>query len=506
MQWLPALVLFAAYIPLDSWVYPALDRLAALGYVSTQTAGLRPWTREECLRQLREAEARAGPEGAAIVRALHRELDEPVAVSVYVRAGAIAGQALRDGYHFGQTWSNQQGRPFGRGWNTYTGFAVRAERGRFFAAAQVEHQRAPAAPPDSLAIRETVARLDAVPVQPPAGIAATNRLRSIEAYAGVRLGALAVSAGKQALWWGPTRDAPLSFSANAEPTQNLKLSTVHPVRIGPVAVRGEFVLGKLGGHRYTWRPWFNAQKLSFLLTPNLEMGFTRWSIFWGVGHPATAGSFLRNFVSTASPEGSAGVGGSDPGDRKGGFDFRYRIPGLRGRLTLYTDSYCDDDPSPLAAPRRAAINPGLYLARVPGLPRLDFRVEAPSTQPLGHDMGGQFVYFNTQYRGGNTNYGYLLGNPVGRDGRALQAWTGWNFDARDRLEAGYRHAKTSARFVPGGLTQSDAIVRGSFDLGAGWSLDAFLQYERFRSPLLGLHKNLSAQVQFAWAALQDFRR
>ncbi len=36
------------FVPLDSWVYPALDRLAALGYVSTSYEGMKPWTRIEC--------------------------------------------------------------------------------------------------------------------------------------------------------------------------------------------------------------------------------------------------------------------------------------------------------------------------------------------------------------------------------------------------------------------------------------------------------------------------
>ncbi len=43
------------YVPLDSWIYPALERLAALGYVKTDSLGLRPWTRLECTRLLGEA-------------------------------------------------------------------------------------------------------------------------------------------------------------------------------------------------------------------------------------------------------------------------------------------------------------------------------------------------------------------------------------------------------------------------------------------------------------------
>src|SRR6185369_7357186 len=134
------------------------------------------------------------------------------------------------------------------------------------------------------------------------------------------------------------------------------------------------------------------------------------------------------------PDGRPGVSRGDPGDRRGGVDVRYRIPGLRDWLTLYSDSYCDDDPSPLAAPRRAAINPGLFLTRVPGVSRLDLRVEAPSTTPLGWDQGGQFIYFNNQYHSSNTNYGKLLGNSVGRDGRAVQGWATYHLSARDKVE------------------------------------------------------------------------
>ena len=38
------------YVPLDSWIYPAMERLAAMGYVKTASLGIRPWTRLECAR------------------------------------------------------------------------------------------------------------------------------------------------------------------------------------------------------------------------------------------------------------------------------------------------------------------------------------------------------------------------------------------------------------------------------------------------------------------------
>src|SRR5260370_16624760 len=34
----------STYVPIDSWIYPALDRLQALGYINYSYGGLRPWT------------------------------------------------------------------------------------------------------------------------------------------------------------------------------------------------------------------------------------------------------------------------------------------------------------------------------------------------------------------------------------------------------------------------------------------------------------------------------
>lgn len=512
----------STYVPMDSWIYPALDRLAALGLIPSQISGLRPWTRSECLRQIEEARDRLDENGAHLGAPLRLEasrmLDRlqaefpesgpalPVVLdSIYVRNGFIAGTPLDDSYHFGQTWANDFGRPFGQGWNSYTGFETRADAGHFFAFVRGEYQHAPGSAPDSLETRQIIAATDSNPLQPATGQPATNRFRTIEAYAGVRLGDFDISVGKQSLYWGPTYDAPLSFGDNAEPTKNARISLVNPIQLPGILrhlgeIRGEAVIGKLGGQMYTWRPWFNGVKISFKLTDNLELGFTRWSVFWGVGHPETLGTLVKNVVSTNSPNGAAGVGRSDPGDRKAGFDFRYRVPGLRNWLTIYSDSYSDDDPSPLAAPRRAAIDPGIYLTHVPGIPRLDFRVEAPGTTPFNGDHGGQFIYYNNQYHMSNTNYGYLLGNPTGRDGRSIEAWSRYWFNSRDKIEAGYRQFKNSAQFIPGGGTQSDALLQDTFDLSKNAYASVSVQYERFLVPALsGLPKrNVSAVVQFTW--------
>ena len=50
----PAL-LGSPYIPVDSWVYPAVLRLYSLGYVDSVFLGLRPWTRTSVVHMLEEA-------------------------------------------------------------------------------------------------------------------------------------------------------------------------------------------------------------------------------------------------------------------------------------------------------------------------------------------------------------------------------------------------------------------------------------------------------------------
>src|SRR5260370_696935 len=43
------------YVELDSWIYAALERLAALGYIHSAFSDMRPWTRVECARMVKEA-------------------------------------------------------------------------------------------------------------------------------------------------------------------------------------------------------------------------------------------------------------------------------------------------------------------------------------------------------------------------------------------------------------------------------------------------------------------
>jgi membrane-associated phospholipid phosphatase len=523
-------------VPMDSWVYPALERLGAMGFIPGQSSSIRPWTRQECLRQLNLAEDLASSpdeqkytpsliaEAQRLMSDLHNELStepnyyESLSLeSVYTRYGTIAGPALTDSFHFGQTWWNDFGRPLGRGSSAIAGFSLRAHAGRFFFYDRQEQQHDPGNPAESSATNQLINNLDMMDsnqpfLEPIAARSAYERQRPIELYAGLAFEGNALSIGKQELYWGPTTMGPLAFSSNAEPTYNLRFVSTrpHPIPLLPSlgTYRFDLVLGKLSGHSYPARPWFNGQKMAFNFGDNLEISFTRWSIFWGVGHPITLHTFKQNVFSFDSTGGGAdGQGGSlgygdpdDPGDRKSNFDFSYRLPFLSRIVTLYADAYSDDDPSPIDAPRRAVWNPGIYFARLPFLPHMDLRVEAVSSEGLAVDFGGKHYFINSQYIDGNTNKGFLLGNAIGRDARAIEGRSGYWVSARTRVEAGYRQNKGGTLFLPGGGTITDGFVNGSYAMGRHWQAQMFAQYERFLIPayMPGSQHNTSGWLQINW--------
>jgi membrane-associated phospholipid phosphatase len=507
----------SVFVPMDSWMYPELKRLAAMGYIRTQFLGIQPWTREECLRQLQEAEYYAQDPStptwiAEMVNLLKSELSQDNQHfysagidSIYGRYQNISGVPLRDSYHFGQTIWNDFGRPYDQGSSVVTGASGSAVAGRFFFYARGEYQHAPGRGPLTVAQSVLIASLDQNPVLPPSQVSTIDRFYPLDMYAGVQLGKFAVSFGKESMWLGPGESGALMLSDNADPMYGLHLTQTTPIQLpwifrylGPI--KTEFQFAKLSGHQFPARPFFNLQKVIFHPTRDLELGFSRASIWAGVGHPFTLEALGRNFGSVGD-SGLKATDPNDPGDRKSGFDFSYRIPGLRNWLSLYSDFYSDDDPSPLASPRRSAMNPGLYLSHFPGISRLDLRIESASTQLMGAvDHGGTFLYFSTEYHDANTNKGILFGNATGRDGRSYQGWSTYHLSAGTSIQLSYREVKASSSFLPGGGTQSDAGTHLLWKVHRNLQVDAFVQYERWLIPALKptAEHNVTGQLQLTF--------
>src|ERR1700733_1646773 len=152
----------STYVPLDSWIYPAIDRLHALGYADSAFLGLRPWTRLSIAHMLELSADRIDSdanddEAQGIYRVVWREvkpdadraseLSHPSTEleSVYTVFRGISGTSLRDSFPLGQTIIDDYGRPYEGGFNNYSGFSGRVEAGRFSFYFRGESQYAPSA-------------------------------------------------------------------------------------------------------------------------------------------------------------------------------------------------------------------------------------------------------------------------------------------------------------------------------------------------------------------------
>ena len=389
----------SSYIELDSWIYPAVERLAARGIVRDEFLGLRPWTRMAVYRMIEGVNVQELDNSAAsLVTSLRTELDSEAELNegqlnraitldeVYSRTQYLSGTPLNDSYHFGQTLTDDFGRRYGQGWQQITGFEARAEQGRFSYFVRGEYQHSPSIPGYSAAVAQVIATEDNTPLQTYNGQAATNVFRLLDTYASMHLLGQEVSVGKQSYWWGPDDGSAMMLSNNAEPFYSLRITRTTPLYIpllskllGPF--RWDNFFGKLSGHQFPRQPFFYGQKINFSPTENLELGFSRDAVIAGTGPggtPLTFGNFWSSFTSASS--GTYVVTGHNvSGSRHGSFDFRYRIPGLRDWLTLYSDSVVHDDVSPVDCPQGAAVTPGIYVAKFPGLPKLDLHVEGGTT-------------------------------------------------------------------------------------------------------------------------------
>jgi hypothetical protein len=492
----------SVYVPLDSWVYPAFERLFSLGYADSAYLGMRPWTRTSCLQILQETypQLQGAPQDTEawnIFRTLAVEFGveagqtSPQAElsNVYTRNMYIKGRPINDSFHFGQTLINDYGRPYQQGFNALDGFSARAEGYHLSLDVRGEYQHAPgrAAYPES--VQELIAQVDNTPLLAPEPVPQTNVFRLIDANLALSLANNVISVGKSEDWWGPTQSGSMALSNNAEPIYALRINRVVPLRIpilsevtGPFRYEGLF--GSLKGHRYPNAPWIHAEKFSFKPTRNVELGFSRVVVFAGKDHvPLTFGSFWHSFTSFSNVSLAEKESRTDPGSRHSSFDFTWRLPWVENWLTLYSDSIVHDDASPIAAPRHASINPGLYLSHLPKLPHVDLRAEAVSTDPDAL-RGGQSIYYEFEYPDGYTNKNNLLGSWIGREGKGGQAWlTDW-LSPKEYIQVGYRNAKVSNSFIPRGTTQNDINIKAVLRLRENLELNAFGQAEFWKVPVL----------------------
>jgi len=524
---------------MDSWVYSAFDRLAAMGYVKSGMFGMRPWTRLECVRLLNEAGENLNLKGSEDTEALHvhdslekefsndlatlagRENSSVQVESVYARLTGISGVPLTDGFHFGQTISNDFGRPFSEGFNSVEGFSGWASEGRLTAYIRGEYQHAPVTPSLPEQALQLIPGLEgqvATPAPPDTPTPSVNHFELLDAYLALNFENWQLSFGKQSLWWGPSKGGPLMFSDNAVPITMFRIDRVSPFKLpwilgffGPM--RMQFMLGQLSGHNFVYgvstglvgqwgrplnpQPFIDGIKLNFKPTPNFEFGFDFTTVVGGPGQPFTTHQFLQSMFSLGN--GAYGTS-SDPGDRRSGVDFTYKVPKLRNWLTFYGDAFTEDEFSPLGYPRKSAFQGGIYLPRIPGVPKLDLRVEGGSTSPVDFAVCDGCFYENGRYYNAYTNLGNSLGTWVGRASQGEQAWGTYWLTSRNTIQFNFRHRKIDGQFIPNGGTVNDGGVRADIWLGTTVRVSGSVQYEMWNIPVLDsmARSNVTTSVEFSF--------
>ena len=529
------------YVPLDSWIYPALERMAALGYVNSGIAAMRPWTRMECARQVSEASDRIGDnesngEAARLYQDLEQEFTNELerlgggdngefrVESAYTRATAIAGQPLTDGYHFAQTIFNDFGRPEQQGFNDVTGLSGWATDGPFTIYVRSEFQHSPSAPTLPLPAREAISLEDfshslvppPFPMPPDTPVRSIDRGHLLDAYIAMNLWDWQLSYGKQSLWWGPDEGGGMMLSDNADPLTMFRINRVTPFKLPTIfgllgPMRLEFFIGQYSGYEFMYtpqglvgqygqslhpQPIVHGERFSFKPTPNFEFGMSRTTDYGGPGYPLTWHTFLRSVFSTDQTIPGAP---NKPGSRRSGLDFSYR---LHNALMFYADGFTEHDTiSPIVGPDVAAWLGGIYIPRLPKLPKMDFRAEGVYTDPpIGGNVGSGYFYYNPTWISGYENSGRLMGNWVGREGQGVQVWTSYWFTPRNKLQFEFRHLKVSHEFVPNGGTLADVGVRADFWARSCFSVSAAVQYEAWTFPVIAptRQSNVSSSLQLTF--------
>ncbi len=527
---LPVASMGSPYVPLDSWVYPAIERLEALGYIHGAFEGAKPWARTECARLISEANeasgelsqalagdrAAAGEQAQALLAALsgefHREMEletgdrnrSAALPSVYVRVTSASGAVLTDGFHFGQTYAYDYGRPFRRGTNFISGFSTDFTSGRVFLHLSGEFQHAPGAPALSDAVREVIAERDLVPIGPAEPFNPINRVAMMDSYFGFNLDGWQMSFGKQSLSWGPGPGGSLILSDNADPFYMVRLARAQPVELpsflgllGPM--RMESFMGREKGHPLSGHPFIYGQKISVKPFRSFEFAYARTTTIGGIYDPLNTRTFFESYFGRGDSKEN-----SVPGDSHTSVDWTWRVPHFGDRLVLYGEMESDDDPIPFQNLTRAVLRPGIYVARLPFLNKWDLHAEWTSSDCAGKgdDAHGLLNYWNGSYRDGYTNNGNLVGNTVGREGKTIQAWTRYWISPHQTMEFTAKNSEVDTDFIPGGGRWQDYRATHELALASGVFFRSFLQFERIgHFPLLfsGARNNVTASLEIGFA-------
>ena len=432
----------------------------------------------------------------------------------------ISGKPLTDNQHFGQTLLNDYGRPFEQGFNTFAGASGWATAGPFVLYARGEYQYAPSSSALPQTALDFIASVDTLPPNPPSiPVPTTNRFRVLDAYVGITLSNWQLSFGKQSQWWGTSDSGATLFTNNSEPLNNMfRIDRVRPFELPWVFhylgnIRLQAFLGQVSGFEFLnnnfqgtggfvgqygrslgRQPFLYGAKISFKVTENFEFGMSKTTLYGGPGNPLTLKTLFQGGFGIHSHGGAVG-------DGRSGADFSYRIPKLRDWLSFYGEVMSEDQPSPIPYMRQSIFQGGLYLARIPRIPKVDLRLEGGSTSAVQYNVEpAGYFYWNGQYVNGYTSNGRTIGSWIGRAAQGETIRSNYWLSAKNKIGLELRHRKVDRLFLPHGGTQNDIAMNADLFSGPGFRFTGGVQYEHWTIPLLAAkpQSNVAASFQFSF--------
>jgi hypothetical protein len=145
--------------------------------------------------------------------------------------------------------------------------------------------------------------------------------------------------------------------------------------------------------------------------------------------------------------------------------------------------------------------PGLYLSHIPGIPKLDLRVEAVNTDssfPIS--FGGRYQYWEEVQVQGYTNKGQLFGDWIGREDKGSQGWMTYHMSGNEWVQVGVRNQKASKDFIPGGTTLNDVDFHVVKRVGNDFEFSGNFTFERYKAPIYlpGVQTVTNTSIQITW--------
>ena len=373
------------HLPVGDPAYERLERLAALGLINDGLLNARPLGREAMAAMVHEARERAtglsDPWIESDLRAVELRL---ASLGSWRDPVTDARYASGDGGPV-PVGLERRGDRLESGGNARLGVEVGATIRSWLAVGYQPEIRYPVGPENDLDV-------------------ATR-----SAYAVLEGWGLALTAGRESLWWGPGFRGSLLLTDNAPPFDLLRIEAAQPWRvpwIGPMSAH-VFVTRLEAGYADIPNPYLAGVRLAFRPHPLLEFGLARTALFGGEGRPVDAG--LLWDVIRARGENNPG---NNPGNQLAAADITVRIPWKVQPLTVYGELGGEDEANGLPSHPGSVI--GLYLPTVLNRPQWEVRAEwADNTWAHVPGIWYQHSLYPYRYKG------FVIGHPMGTDARML---------------------------------------------------------------------------------------